>query len=446
MTSWIVRLVLAFLALEVGICVTLLSEDWKPLRDREDALFQKLLTESRKEENLLVDKTQPDPRTRVVRPLVEGRSQPYLQITVDEQAAEDLHYPLEPEDWWGLLNHAHAVGCRIAAIEEPLSWEGEGLAHIGRLASLNTALTQFEKVIVTVDLERLPRSQAIPSYLKASAIPISNILSGADGLRQVNSVVFPTSIDFTPNTQFSFRPDASIGTDQLAILRWGEHIIPSFPLAVAMAQADISPEQVHISLGDHLRLGDGPIVPIDEFGAFKITRAKRPLYLERLAAEAYSPSQVEDTRKAITESVGALPNSVLFADKLSGPSPRTRNSVLQTIATIDTLPRPERIEQHHRMSARYEVLLLGAIAIIAGLVVGFPTILRHFSYLLLLVAFPTILVLMNKSSEQWTLFAPAVATAMTGWILAMRMARYLPSRKRLKKQSETRPPAAAIAD
>ena len=98
------------------------------------------------------------------------------------------------------------------------------------------------------------------------------------------------------------------------------------------------------------------------------------------------------------------------------------------------------------MSARNEVLLLGAIAIIAGLVVGFPTILRHLSYLLLLVAFPTILVLMNKSSEQWTLFAPAVATAMTGWILAMRMARYLPSRKRLKKQSETRPPATATAD
>ena len=193
-------------------------------------------------------------------------------------------------------------------------------------------------------------------------------------------------------------------------------------------------------------MGDGPIVPIDEFGAFKITRAERPLYLERLAAEAYSPSQVEDTRKAITESVGALPNSVLFADKLSGPSPRARNSVLQTIATIDTLPRPERIEQHHRMSARNEVLLLGAIAIIAGLVVGFPTILRHLCYLLLLVAFPALLVLMHKGSEHWTLFAPAVATSMTGWILAMRMARYLPSRKRSKRQSEARPPATAIAD
>ena len=44
MTPWIVRLVLAFLALEAGICVALLSEDWKPLREREDLLFQSLLT------------------------------------------------------------------------------------------------------------------------------------------------------------------------------------------------------------------------------------------------------------------------------------------------------------------------------------------------------------------------------------------------------------------
>ena len=446
MTPWIVRLILAFVALEVGICVTLLSEDWQPLRDREDALFQKLLTESRKDETFIVDKTQPNPRTRVVRPLVKGAPQPYLQIAVDEQAAADLHYPLEPEDWWGLFNHAHSLGCRVAAIEEPLSWEGEGLAHLGRLASLNTALTQFEKVVVTVDLERLPRSQPIPSYLKASAIPVSNVQGGADGLRLVNSVVFPTSIDFAPNTQFSFRPDESTGTGNLAILRWGKHLIPSFPLAVAMAQADISPEEVHLSLGHHLRLGDGPIVPIDEYGAFRINRADRPLFLERLAVEAYSPSQIEETRHAINESLGTVPRSVLFADKQTETSSGARNSVLQTIATIDTLPRPEKIERYRRMSPRNEILLLGAIAVIAALVVGFPAFLRHFCYLLMLVALPALLLLMHKDSDQWTLFAPAVATALTGWVLAMRMARYLPSRKRPKRPSDARPPATATAD
>ena len=55
MTPWIVRLVLAFLALEAGICVALLSEDWKPLREREDLLFQRLLTKSRKGETLVFD-------------------------------------------------------------------------------------------------------------------------------------------------------------------------------------------------------------------------------------------------------------------------------------------------------------------------------------------------------------------------------------------------------
>ncbi|MBB79813.1 MAG: hypothetical protein CMN02_02230 [Roseibacillus sp.] len=446
MTPWIIRLILALIALEVGICVTLLSEGWPPLRDREDALFQKLLAESRKDENFVIEKTQPDPRTRVVRPLVSGDPQPYLQIAVDEQAAADLHYPLEPEDWWGLFNHAHTIGCRVAAIEEPLSWEGEGLAHLGRLASLNTALTQFEKVVVTVDLERLPRSQPIPSYLRASAIPISNVIGGADGLRHFNSVVFPTSIDFAPNTQFSFRPDENTGTDNLAIVRWGKHLIPSFPLAVAMAQANISPDEVQISLGDHLRLGDGPIVPIDEYGAFKINRANRPLYLERLAVEAYSPSQIGETRQAITESLGTVPRSVIFADKQGEFASSARNSILQTIADIDTLPRPEKIERHRRMSAQKEILLLGAIAVTAALIVGFPAFLRHFLYLVMLVALPALLVLMHTGSEQWTLFAPVIATALTGWILAIRMARYLPSRRRSKTPSGGRTPATAKAN
>lgn len=446
MTPWIVRLVLAFLALEAGICVALLSEDWKPLREREDLLFQRLLTKSRKGETLVFDKALPNHRTRIVRPLADGQPQPYLQITIDEQAAEDLHYPLEPEDWWGLLNHAHEVGCRIAAIEEPLSWKGDGVAHLGRLASINTALSQFEKVIVTVDLERLARAQPIPSYLQDSAIPISNVVGGADNLRHVNNLVFPTSIDSASNTQFSFRPDETTGTGNLAIVRWGNYIIPSFPLAVAMAQADVSPEDIYISPGNHLRLGDGPIVPIDDLGAFMIKRVDQPRYTERLALETYSPSQVPGTLEKIGNSIGSVPRCVLFADARTGSATSTKSSMLQTIATIDTLPSPTRVEQHQRMRLRDEILLLSAIAVIAALLIGLPAFLRHFSYLLLLIAFPALLIEIHKGTERWTPFAPAVATALTGWILATRMTRYLPSRKRSKNHPDSRSPAAAAVD
>ena len=120
--------------------------------------------------------------------------------------------------------------------------------------------------------------------------------------------------------------------------------------------------------------------------------------------------------------------------------------MLQTIATIDTLPSPTRVEQHQRMRLRDEILLLSAIAVIAALLIGLPAFLRHFSYLLLLIAFPALLIEIHKGTERWTPFAPAVATALTGWILATRMTRYLPSRKRSKNHPDSRSPAAAAVD
>ena len=39
MTPWLVRLILALLALEAGVCVAFLADDWKPLLQKEDALF-----------------------------------------------------------------------------------------------------------------------------------------------------------------------------------------------------------------------------------------------------------------------------------------------------------------------------------------------------------------------------------------------------------------------
>ena len=448
MTSWLTRLTLAILALEAGICVAFLAEGWKPLREKEDAIFRKLLTSSREGEQFMIDNPQSDLRKRLVRPMVPGTARTYLQVTVDERAAEDLHYPLEPEDWWGLFNHAHQIGCRIAAIEEPLSWEGEGVAHLGRLASLNTALSQFETVVLTVDLDRLQRSQPIPNYLQAHAIPFSNVSGVTNSLIDVNRVLFPPSVTPAPHVRFAFRSRKNTSTDNLAILRWGNHIIPSFPLAVAMAQANVPPDEVHIIPGRNIRVGNGPIIPIDEFGAFQIDPVNHPGAIERLAIEAYSPSQIENTRAAIREKTDAVPACVLFADagsRVSSPL-QEKNSTLRTIATLDILPRPDGVESHQRLTMPTEVALLGMIAVIASLLIGLPAPLRHLSYLGLLVAVPALLATLYLRSQQWTPFAPALATALTGWILAIRMARYLPPRKRRESAPDLDPAAAAATD
>lgn len=430
MTPWLVRLILALLALEAGVCVAFLADDWKPLREKEDALFERLLTKSREGDEFVIDASEPAPRVRLVRPLVEGTAQPYLHVKIDEKAAEDLHYPLEPEDWWGLLNHMHDVGCRVAAIEEPLTWEGEGIAHLGRLASLNTALSRFETVILTVDLHRPSKGQPIPTYLQACAIPLSNVTGEIGPLVRVNRVLLPPSATPAPNVQFSFRMQESIEEARPEILRWDDYLIPSFPLAVAMAQANVSPDQVHIQLGHHIRLGDGPIIPINEIGELQIELIEDPAHIERLAIEAYSPSQIGDTHEAIKEKTTTIPRCVLFTDaSRDNPSPWRKSLHLQKIiSSLDVLPRPEGVETHQRLSVMDEVALLGTIAVIAALLLGLPGFFRHLSYFALLIALPSLLVALYLGSQKWTPFAPAVATVLTGWILATRMARYLPGR------------------
>ena len=303
MKPWLVRLVLAVLALEAGICVAFLADDWRPLREQENVFFERLLTSSREGDNFVIDDGQPVSRVRLIRPLVEGKAQPYLHVKIDERAGEELNYPLEPEDWWGLLNHMSEVGCQVAAIEEPLSWKGEGIAHLGRLASLNNALSQFETVVLTVDLHRPTKGQAIPPYLMRSSIPLRNVKGEVGRLVRVNRVALPPSATPAPNLRFSFRLQESVEGVRPEFVRWGDYLIPSFPLAVAMAQANVPPDQVSIELGRHSRLGDGPIIPIDEIGELQIELIEDPAHIERSATQAYVPSQIDDTRQADRKSV-----------------------------------------------------------------------------------------------------------------------------------------------
>ena len=55
MKPWLVRLVLAVLALEAGVCVAFLADDWKPLREQENVFLERLLTTSRADDDFVID-------------------------------------------------------------------------------------------------------------------------------------------------------------------------------------------------------------------------------------------------------------------------------------------------------------------------------------------------------------------------------------------------------
>jgi hypothetical protein len=104
------------------------------------------------------------------------------------------------------------------------------------------------------------------------------------------------------------------------------------------------------------------------------------------------------------------------------------------------------VETHQRLGVMEEVALLGIIAVIAALLLGLPGFFRHLSYFALLVALPVLLVALYLDSQKWTPFAPAVATVLTGWILATRMAGYLPGREPRDPNRNAEPVPTAATD
>lgn len=429
MNPWIVRGILAVLALEAGICVAFLAEAWQPLRHREEALFETILTATRKDERFVVDRSDPVSRVRFVRPLEEGRIRPYLHVSIDEESGNVLEsLPPSPLDWHLLLKHMHAVGCGVAAVEPPMSWEGNDLYHLATLATLDRSLALFDIAVLTVDLQRLPTPRPIPGYLKSSAIPIEKVRGDPGSLVRVNRVIHAPSATAAPNIRFSFRIQESVDEVVPEFVRWGDHLIPSFPLAVAMAQHRVAPAEVTIELGRHVRLGDGPIIPIDEVGQLDWARMElidQPDRADVPAHLAVLESEIPELRNAAK---AAAPRCALFTDARAGnTTPWPDHDQLQRlVSSFDALPHPGPAEPHRRFPIWAEVVFLVLISALAALVTGCRGLTRGLSLALLAIGVGALLVTFFVASHQWTPIAPILATAAVGWLLSIRMARYLP--------------------
>ncbi|NIP95178.1 MAG: hypothetical protein GWO24_17710, partial [Akkermansiaceae bacterium] len=67
---------------------------------------------------------------------------------------------------------------------------------------------------------------------------------------------------------------------------------------------------------------------------------------------------------------------------------------------------------------------------LAALVTGCRGLTRGLSLVLLALGVLALLVTFSVASHQWTPVAPILATAAVGWLLSIRMARYLPAADR----------------
>ena len=271
---WIVRSILAVLVFEAGICAAFLADYWPPLRDRETSFFRFFVETTRDEGAFILDPTPTSSRVRLVRPLQDGESGSYLRIDITDDPDRLFEAnPPSATDWATILDSTRKTGISTVAIDHPLSWEDAGEIP---LRLIDHQLSTFDHAVLCVDLRRSPNSQALPLYLKRHAIPLQNLTGNPGDLPRVNRVSVPPSATGAPNVIYGFRvlenevpQDADGGTmppPRFTFALWDKSLIPSFPIALAMARFEVRPEDVRITLGSHIRLGDGPIIPIDDFG------------------------------------------------------------------------------------------------------------------------------------------------------------------------------------
>ncbi|NNM29450.1 MAG: hypothetical protein HKO57_08010, partial [Akkermansiaceae bacterium] len=325
----------------------------------------------------------------------------------------------------------------VIAIETPLTWEDAGELH---LRTLDRTIGAFDQAVLTVDLRRSPVGQTRPVWIHRSGIPVENVRGNIRLLPRVNRIVIPPSATGAPNALFSFRvlesekpleemtPEDSIpGPEEQRFLPafavWDDILIPSFPVAVAMAHYGVTPDEVRVSMGEHIRIGDaGPIVAIDEFGRLAYELVDQPKYLSTTAKTLIAPDTI--TR----EFPGAAPRMVVFADATTtNPSPwENPRRLMRLVSSVDALPRPQAPEAHPRLPVWGEVLFLALVALAPNLFLRMRKILLPFLSVLVIALSILCLSALLYFEKTWMPMAPVIVTGVVGGLLASRFTAFLP--------------------
>ncbi|MGE9267585.1 MAG: hypothetical protein ACQKBY_05775 [Verrucomicrobiales bacterium] len=255
--------------LPAGVCFLLaaLSLHWPPLR----ALEEKILAILSRADFV---ESAPDlparARTFQIKSLPESPA-PLTYQTGDDPERLFQKSPPSPPDWLVILKRAHEQGFSQITIAELLSWENADALELG---ALEHGLAQFPRAVLGIDLRREATEAPLPPWLERSRIPLSSLAGSAELFPVVNRVPFPPSATGPGVTYYGFRqietspPEIDGSLIHFPLLaRWGDALLPSLELAHLMAQHELSPGELRIVPGQHLRLGEkGPLIALDEFG------------------------------------------------------------------------------------------------------------------------------------------------------------------------------------
>lgn len=222
------------------------------------------------------------------------QQEPYLRTAPSGKTPEPLdHLPTEilitddpdqifqssppsPIDFAVILKNLQRMGRESIAIGTPLFWDNPD--NIASMA-LERQLEVFPSLITSSPLSRSPKETAIPPTFQRASIPLSAIKGNTSLLPRVNHIPIPNLIlgsknalaGFTILESEPFETEAHEDTPYL-MAQWGDRVVFSFQLLVALEHLGITLDAIDIELGQSIKLGTGDHrIPIDEFGRFLLT-------------------------------------------------------------------------------------------------------------------------------------------------------------------------------
>jgi len=291
-----------------------------------------------------------------------ARRDPFVSISLgDDPQGIFQESPQSPVDLAVVFSNIHRLGARHAASAVVLAWDDPDAVGI---AALEQSMDAFDSITTCAPVTRGAVPQPMPPAFRRSSLDASTV-AGGGGLPVVNrlpvlDVFLGGNRSFAGFQRIESEPDD--GRHLLAI--WGDRVIPSFALVVAMQQAGVQPSELVVRLGKSIRLGaDGPLIPIDGAGRLD-PRVASPPSFQRIAAE-----ELIDRRELIVETTDA--RAVVLYDDRSIAEPATRRFSEQlsgTLGAILATCEPMRAKPYPASGIAIDWLLLGALCL--GLAAG----------------------------------------------------------------------------
>lgn len=351
-----------------------------------------------------------------------GRNFRMLEITDDpDQVYEST--PPSPLDYAVMLHTLKEKGAENIILTTRMSWDGDsGLSA----DALSIKLSAFNRATIALPLTRGSTAQELPNILRQSVIPFSNIRGNIRLIPVVNQVALPAVLAGNKNVYAGFSKIESTpeSSDFLPMIcHWeNEGLIPSLELLALMNAHSVTPAEVLVRSGRHIRLGiEGPVVPINSYGEILLPEM-RPHQLHKIPTIKAEDliTRPSETKTAATDPSIYLVHAVGEKSKATNTlSPRRLAAVINWSQNLPA-PEPGKSIPYHRLPLWADIVILFDIALAACWFAGFTRSGRHLAFVLAAaLIFPLLLSVMDITQHWISVSAPLIALFMA-WLIPVK--------------------------